>query len=216
MRNPYDTIGRVGLLLAVVGAVNWLLVGLFEWNLVKWIFTPSGTQTVDNLGERVVYVVVGVGGVLAIPMLAATLSRARGRDVRSGEGYETGRSRDAVDENDTEFYLGAPKEAHAEGRSDIAAASAEGRAAEQSGPVRRTEHVIIRTEEPMIGSVETSSSGRSAETSSSGRSAETGTSGSDAVSGSVSDEHGATRARDLRYGTVEEADDDVSEERRAA
>src|SRR5512141_429696 len=91
MRNPYDAIGRLGLLLAIVGAINWLLVGIFEWNLVKWIFTQSGTQTVDNLGERIVYIVVGVGGVLAIPMLAATLARARGRDVRSDEDYDRGR-----------------------------------------------------------------------------------------------------------------------------
>jgi uncharacterized membrane protein YuzA (DUF378 family) len=203
MRNPYDTIGRVGLLLAVIGAINWLLVGLFEWNLVKWLFTPSGTQTVDDIGERIVYVVVGVGGVLAIPMLAATLSRARSRGARSDESYETGRSRDAVDDSDSAFYLGAPKEAHAEGRSDTAAASAEGRVAEPSGPVRRTERVIIRTEEPMIGSSETSS-------------AEASTSEAAAFSRSVSDEPDAARGRDLRYGTVEEADDDWSEGRRAA
>ena len=81
MRNPYDMIGRLGLLLAIAGAVNWLLVGLFEWNLVQWLFTQSGTQTVGSTGERIVYIVVGVGGVLALPMLAATLARSRSRDV---------------------------------------------------------------------------------------------------------------------------------------
>ena len=84
MRNPYDWIGRLGVLLAIVGAINWLLVGLFEWNLVKALFADSATQTATT-GERIVYVVVGIGGVIAIPMLAATLSRLRG--TRTGREY---------------------------------------------------------------------------------------------------------------------------------
>jgi uncharacterized membrane protein YuzA (DUF378 family) len=106
MRNPYDAIGRLGLLLAIVGAVNWLLVGLFEWNLVQWLFTDSGTQTVSTVGERVVYIVVGVGGVLAIPMLAASLARARSRGV---EHAERDSSDQYVETDDTAYYLGAPK-----------------------------------------------------------------------------------------------------------
>lgn len=89
MRNPYDVIGRIGVVLAVLGALNWLLVGLFEWNLVRAVFTDSATQNVANLGERITYIVVGIGGVVAIPMIAATLGRGRtrreeyGGDVRS-------------------------------------------------------------------------------------------------------------------------------------
>jgi uncharacterized protein len=174
MRNPYDAIGRIGLLLAIAGAVNWLLVGIFQWNLVKWIFTQSGTQTVGNLGERIVYIVVGVGGVLAIPMLAATLARARGRDVRADESYERDRARDDRDRrelavDDAAFSHGAPREARAE----------------QTGPVRKTERVIIRTEEPITSSGESR----------------------------------ASADESLRYGSVEEADDEYgesTEERRAA
>ncbi len=106
MRNPYDAIGRLGLLLAIVGAVNWLLVGLFEWNLVQWIFTQSGTQTVDSTGERIVYIVVGAGGLLAVPMLAATLARSRSRSVGHEERQSSARF---VETDDTAFYLGAPK-----------------------------------------------------------------------------------------------------------
>ena len=106
MRNPYDAIGRIGLLLAIVGAVNWLLVGLFEWNLIQWIFTQSGTQTVDSTGERIVYIVVGAGGLLAVPMLAATLARRRSRSV--GHEEQRGSAR-FVETDDTAFYLGAPK-----------------------------------------------------------------------------------------------------------
>ncbi|MGE5228741.1 MAG: DUF378 domain-containing protein [Deltaproteobacteria bacterium] len=130
MRNPYDLIGRLGLLLAIAGAVNWLLVGLFEWNLVQWLFTQSGTQTVDDLGERIVYIVVGVGGVLALPMLAATLARSRSRDLSS---EERGRSTAGASEDDTDFYYGAPKN--------------ERELAREPQHVRRIERVIV--EEPM-------------------------------------------------------------------
>jgi uncharacterized membrane protein YuzA (DUF378 family) len=105
MRN-YDAIGRLGLLLAIVGAVNWLLVGLFEWNLVQWLFTDSGTQTVSTVGERVVYIVVGVGGLLAIPMLGASLARSRSRSVEYADSDDSTRF---VETDDTEYYLGAPK-----------------------------------------------------------------------------------------------------------
>jgi uncharacterized protein len=52
----------VWLALVVVGALNWLLVGLFEWNLVTEIF---GTGTVTD----VIYVIVGVAGVMMLPRL---------------------------------------------------------------------------------------------------------------------------------------------------
>jgi hypothetical protein len=130
MRNPYDMIGRLGLLLAIAGAVNWLLVGLFEWNFVQWLFTQSGTQTVGSLGERVVYIVVGVGGVLALPMLAATLARSRSRDVSS---EERDRSTAGLSKDDTDFYSGAPKN--------------ERELAREPQRVRRIERVTV--EEPM-------------------------------------------------------------------
>ena len=52
----------IWLALVVVGALNWLLVGLFEWNLVAEIF---GTGTVTD----VIYVIVGVAGLMMLPRL---------------------------------------------------------------------------------------------------------------------------------------------------
>ena len=76
MRNPYDLIGRLGLLLAI--AARQLAAG----RTVRVESRPvavheAGTQTVDNLVERIVDIVVGVGGVLALPMLAASLARSQ-------------------------------------------------------------------------------------------------------------------------------------------
>jgi uncharacterized protein len=52
----------IWLALVVVGAFNWLLVGLFDWNLVAEIF---GTGTVTD----VIYVIVGIAGVMMLPRL---------------------------------------------------------------------------------------------------------------------------------------------------
>jgi hypothetical protein len=79
MRNPYDWIGRIGLILAIIGAVAWLVVGLSEYNFVAAIFSGTTDLTVTT-GERIAYIVVGIGGLLAIPMLASSLGRmSRGR-----------------------------------------------------------------------------------------------------------------------------------------
>ena len=52
----------VWLALVVVGALNWGLVGLFEFNLVEEIF---GTGTVAD----VIYVIVGLAGLMMVPRL---------------------------------------------------------------------------------------------------------------------------------------------------
>ena len=34
-----ETLQKTALIFTIVGAINWLLVGLFDFNLVKYIFT---------------------------------------------------------------------------------------------------------------------------------------------------------------------------------
>ena len=50
------------LLLIVLGALNWLMVGLFDTNVVTEIF-GSGTAS------DVVYVIVGIAGIAMLPRL---------------------------------------------------------------------------------------------------------------------------------------------------
>lgn len=52
----------VWLALVLIGAINWGLVGLFDFNLVDEIF---GTGTVTD----VIYVIVGVAGLMMLPRL---------------------------------------------------------------------------------------------------------------------------------------------------
>lgn len=62
------------LIIAIVGAVNWGLIGFFDFNLVDAIF-GGGTSEETSAASRVVYAIVGVAGLLALFMLP--LLRAR-------------------------------------------------------------------------------------------------------------------------------------------
>lgn len=55
-----NTIGWIALILAIIGALNWGLIGLFEFNLVAAIF---GEMTVLS---RIVYLLVGLAALTLI------------------------------------------------------------------------------------------------------------------------------------------------------
>ena len=54
----------LALLLSIIGCVNWGLVGIFQFDLVSWLF---GGQ--DALISRIVYTVVGLAGLWLITFL---------------------------------------------------------------------------------------------------------------------------------------------------
>ena len=57
-------IDTISLLLVIIGAVNWLLVGIFQFDLVAWLF---GGQ--DAVISRIVYTLVGLAGLWCITLL---------------------------------------------------------------------------------------------------------------------------------------------------
>ena len=57
-------IDRISLVLVIIGALNWLLVGLFEFDAVAWI--AGGPAT---LISRIIYAVVGIAGLWCISLL---------------------------------------------------------------------------------------------------------------------------------------------------
>jgi uncharacterized protein len=67
----------VWLTLIVIGALNWLMVGLFDTNVVTEIF-GSGTAS------DVVYVIVGIAGLAMIPRLLEDLHLGAGRTHATG------------------------------------------------------------------------------------------------------------------------------------
>ena len=54
----------IALILAIVGCVNWGLVGLFQFALVAWLFGGTGA-----LLSRLVLTVVGLAGLWCITFL---------------------------------------------------------------------------------------------------------------------------------------------------
>ena len=54
----------VSLILVIIGAVNWGLVGFARFDLVAWIF---GGQTAGF--SRIIYALVGVAGLWGITMI---------------------------------------------------------------------------------------------------------------------------------------------------
>lgn len=59
-----DGMQKLALVLAIIGALNWGLVGLFSFDLVAWIF--GGTLAA---GSRIVYTLVALGGIWSIGAL---------------------------------------------------------------------------------------------------------------------------------------------------
>ena len=62
----------LALLLTIVGAVNWLLVGIAQFDLVATLTGDTFGET--NVISSVVYILVGVAGIALLPTLAAWLS----------------------------------------------------------------------------------------------------------------------------------------------
>lgn len=54
----------ISLLLVIIGAVNWLLVGIFQFDLVAWIFGGQGAVI-----SRILYTIIGAAGLWCISLL---------------------------------------------------------------------------------------------------------------------------------------------------
>lgn len=69
-------INGIALLLVIVGAVNWGLVGAFEFNLVSFLFGPG------TLFSRIIYSLVGISG-----LIGADLLRKARRLTETGKAF---------------------------------------------------------------------------------------------------------------------------------
>jgi len=59
-----EMLNKTALLLVIVGALNWGLVGLFQFDLVAWLF---GGQSA--LISRIVYTIISIAGVWCVSLL---------------------------------------------------------------------------------------------------------------------------------------------------
>lgn len=56
-----DTIAQI---LSIVGCLNWGLVGIFQFDLVAWLFGGS-----DSLLARIIYTVIALAGLWCVTFL---------------------------------------------------------------------------------------------------------------------------------------------------
>ena len=55
---------RIALVLAIIGGLNWGMVGLFKFDLVAWLCGGSG-----SLISRTIYTVVGLAAIWCVSLL---------------------------------------------------------------------------------------------------------------------------------------------------
>lgn len=58
-----ETIEKIALVFTIIGALNWGLIGLFDFNLVTTLFQEGSFLT------RLVYIIVGICGLTNIAIL---------------------------------------------------------------------------------------------------------------------------------------------------
>ena len=68
-----NMLDRTSLVLTIIGAINWLLVGLFQFDLVAYICGGQGAVI-----SRIIYTIVGIAGLWCSSLLF------RERDSREG------------------------------------------------------------------------------------------------------------------------------------
>lgn len=56
-------IDTIALILVIIGAINWGLIGIFDFNLVETLF---GTATVIS---KIIYILVGISGLWSIKLI---------------------------------------------------------------------------------------------------------------------------------------------------
>ncbi len=55
---------KIALILLIIGGINWGLIGIFQFDLVAWMFGGAA-----SLVSRAIYIIVAVSAVWCISML---------------------------------------------------------------------------------------------------------------------------------------------------
>lgn len=68
-------VDRIALLLVIIGAINWALVGIFQFDLVAYLFGGQGATV-----SRIIYTLVGAAGLWCISLLFKDRDRVHDGD----------------------------------------------------------------------------------------------------------------------------------------
>ena len=64
MKGEAELMDKFSLVLVIIGAINWLLIGLFQFDLVATVLGGSA-----SVWSRIVYSLVGLAGLWCISLL---------------------------------------------------------------------------------------------------------------------------------------------------
>ena len=81
-----DAVTKILIALAIVGAVNWGLIGFFNFNLVDSIF-GGGSAEETSTGSRVVYAIVGIAGLIGAVLLPKLHADGQRHTLAARPGY---------------------------------------------------------------------------------------------------------------------------------
>lgn len=66
------TLQVIALTVMIIGALNWGLIGLFDFDLVATIFGGASA-----LGSKIIYILVGICGLIGIKTLAELIDEVK-------------------------------------------------------------------------------------------------------------------------------------------
>ena len=61
-----ETLQKTALVFTIIGALVWLLIGLFDFNLVDYLFVEMMDMEII---AKIVYIIVGICGIINIGLL---------------------------------------------------------------------------------------------------------------------------------------------------
>lgn len=82
MKKTFNVFSVIALILTIVGALNWMSIGIFGFNFVNWI--TFGVMWL----EKLIYILVGVAGIFMIVWLCVSRFNMVENDTKTERDYK--------------------------------------------------------------------------------------------------------------------------------
>lgn len=82
MKKTFNVFSVIALILTIIGALNWLSIGIFGFNFVNWI--TFGVMWL----EKLIYILVGIAGVFMIVWLCVSRFNMVENDEKRERDYK--------------------------------------------------------------------------------------------------------------------------------
>jgi uncharacterized membrane protein YuzA (DUF378 family) len=80
-----NALSKTLIVIAIIGALNWGLIGFFNFNLVDAIFGGGSAEQTSAI-SRVIYAIVGLAGLAGLAMLPRLHEEPRTHNERLAHG----------------------------------------------------------------------------------------------------------------------------------